>query len=88
MDYRFFASLHCAAFSPSATALIASQGFFSCGRGNEYASNTINSAPSFSDPQERAIAIGIWSAVASGGAALGPLIGGILLNNFWWGSVF
>ncbi|NHW60273.1 MFS transporter, partial [Escherichia coli] len=30
----------------------------------------------------------IWSAVASGGAALGPLIGGMLLEHFWWGSVF
>ncbi|HGN1707753.1 TPA: MFS transporter, partial [Providencia rettgeri] len=42
----------------------------------------------FLDPKERALAIGIWSAVASGGAAIGPLIGGILLNHFWWGSVF
>ncbi|MDM3646353.1 MFS transporter, partial [Proteus mirabilis] len=37
---------------------------------------------------ERAVAIGIWSAGASGGAALGPLIGGLLLNHVWWGSVF
>ncbi len=36
----------------------------------------------FTHPQERAVAIGIWSAVASGGAALGPLIGGLLLKPF------
>ena len=34
------------------------------------------------------MAIGLWSAVASGGAAIGPLIGGVLLEYFWWGSVF
>src|SRR5262249_22246020 len=36
----------------------------------------------------RALAIGIWGAVASGGAAVGPLVGGVLLEYFWWGSVF
>jgi DHA2 family multidrug resistance protein-like MFS transporter len=43
---------------------------------------------SFSDEKERALAIGLWSAVASGGAAAGPLVGGVLLEYFWWGSVF
>lgn len=42
----------------------------------------------FDDPAERSMAIGIWSAVASGGAALGPVLGGLLLEYFWWGSVF
>ncbi|WP_112313052.1 MFS transporter [Pseudogemmobacter bohemicus] len=42
----------------------------------------------FTDEKERAFAIGIWAAVASGGAALGPVIGGSLLEWFWWGSVF
>src|SRR5215470_13081441 len=42
----------------------------------------------FNDDRERALAIGIWSAVASGGAAVGPLVGGVLLEYFWWGSVF
>jgi MFS transporter, DHA2 family, multidrug resistance protein len=42
----------------------------------------------FDDDRERGLAIGIWGAVASGGAAVGPLIGGILLEYFWWGSVF
>lgn len=42
----------------------------------------------FHDPVQRTKAIAIWSAGATGGAALGPLVGGALLENFWWGSVF
>ncbi|MDT0269857.1 MFS transporter [Streptomyces sp. DSM 44915] len=42
----------------------------------------------FPDRRERALAIGIWSAVAAVGAAIGPLLGGLLLEFFWWGSVF
>ncbi|KAF4406217.1 MULTISPECIES: MFS transporter [Streptomyces] len=42
----------------------------------------------FPDRRERALAIGIWSAVAAVGAAVGPLLGGLLLEHFWWGSVF
>ena len=43
---------------------------------------------SFADPRERAWALGIWSGVAAGGMALGPVIAGLLLEHFWWGSVF
>ncbi|MFI5778487.1 MFS transporter [Nocardia sp. NPDC051570] len=42
----------------------------------------------FTDPRQRTIAIAVWSAMAGGGAALGPLLGGWLLEHFWWGSVF
>ncbi|MFF1276927.1 MFS transporter [Streptomyces marokkonensis] len=42
----------------------------------------------FPDRRERALAIGLWSAVAAVGAAVGPLLGGLLLEHFWWGSVF
>ncbi|GHF42256.1 MFS transporter [Streptomyces mashuensis] len=40
------------------------------------------------DDEERPKAIGLWGAVGSLGFAAGPLIGGSLLNHFWWGSVF
>ena len=42
----------------------------------------------FPDPRQRTRAIALWSAGASGGAVLGPLVGGLLLEHFWWGSVF
>ncbi|MGW1890812.1 MFS transporter [Streptomyces sp. NPDC002004] len=42
----------------------------------------------FHDPRERSLAIGVWGAMASAGAAVGPMVGGVLLEHFWWGSVF
>ncbi|WP_149180615.1 MFS transporter [Streptomyces sp. TRM49041] len=42
----------------------------------------------FPDRRERATAIGIWTAVAAVGAATGPVLGGFLVEHFWWGSVF
>jgi DHA2 family multidrug resistance protein-like MFS transporter len=42
----------------------------------------------FPDARERTRAIAIWSAGSGGGLALGPLVGGVLLERFWWGSVF
>ncbi|MGB6180560.1 MAG: MFS transporter [Rhodococcus sp. (in: high G+C Gram-positive bacteria)] len=38
--------------------------------------------------RQRTLAIGVWGAMAGGGAAAGPLVGGYLLEHFWWGSVF
>ncbi|MFI9775160.1 MFS transporter [Streptomyces sp. NPDC051956] len=42
----------------------------------------------FPDRRERAVAIGVWSAVAAVGAATGPVLGGFMVEHFWWGSVF
>jgi EmrB/QacA subfamily drug resistance transporter len=42
----------------------------------------------FRDPRERGRAIGIWAAVAGASGALGPIIGGFLLEHFSWGSIF
>lgn len=42
----------------------------------------------FHDPTERAKAIGVWAAVSGMAVAAGPIVGGWLLEHFWWGSVF
>jgi len=42
----------------------------------------------FTDTRERTMAIGIWAATAGLGVALGPVVGGFLLDHFWWGSIF
>ncbi|HTE64583.1 MAG TPA: hypothetical protein VK631_29775, partial [Solirubrobacteraceae bacterium] len=38
------------------------------------------------DPRQRTVAIGVWGTSLSVGAAIGPLLGGLLLERFWWGS--
>ena len=42
----------------------------------------------FPRPRERSVAVGIWAAVFSAGAALGPVVGGLLLEHFWWARSF
>jgi DHA2 family multidrug resistance protein-like MFS transporter len=42
----------------------------------------------FVDRQQRRLAVAIWAAGFSGGAALGPIVGGFLLEHYWWGSAF
>jgi MFS transporter, DHA2 family, multidrug resistance protein len=42
----------------------------------------------FRDPGQRATAIGVWISGFSAGGAIGPILGGVLIEYFWWGSVF
>jgi DHA2 family multidrug resistance protein-like MFS transporter len=42
----------------------------------------------FLDPNERKVAIGAWTGAMVTGITLGPIIGGLLVDHFWWGSVF
>jgi MFS transporter, DHA2 family, multidrug resistance protein len=42
----------------------------------------------FHDSQQRALAIGVWAASLSAGGAIGPVVGGAILQSFWWGAVF
>ena len=50
--------------------------------------STLSILTSIFPPEERGRAIGLWAGIAAGGAALGPVITGFLLEHFWWGSVF
>jgi DHA2 family multidrug resistance protein-like MFS transporter len=42
----------------------------------------------FADPVQRRFAVAVWASGFAAGAAAGPLLGGVLLEHFWWGSVF
>jgi DHA2 family multidrug resistance protein-like MFS transporter len=42
----------------------------------------------FQDPRQRSVAIGFWIGAFSAGSAIGPVLGGVMLELFWWGSVF
>ncbi len=42
----------------------------------------------FTDERERQTAIAVWASAFAFGSALGPIVGGILLEHYWWGSVF
>ena len=42
----------------------------------------------FPDPRQRTVAVGVWIGAFSAGSAVGPVLGGVLLESFWWGSVF
>ena len=42
----------------------------------------------FADADERRKAISIWAGVSGLGVAIGPLVGGWLLEHYWWGSIF
>lgn len=77
-----------AAFAPSAGALIVGRAFIAVGAAMMTPATLSLLRQAFTGDRDRAIAIGVWGSVASGAAALGPIIGGGLLEHFWWGSVF
>src|ERR687891_22909 len=77
-----------AAFSTSAGMLIATRAMLGVA-GATLAPSTLSLIRNmFLDPAQRAFAIGVWATSFSAGAALGPLAGGLMLEFFWWGSVF
>ncbi|MCX2928586.1 MFS transporter [Streptomyces sp. NEAU-W12] len=77
-----------AAFAPSAEALIAARALLGVAGATLMPSTLSIVRSMFLDPVQRTRAIALWSVGATAGAALGPLVGGVLLENFWWGSVF
>ncbi|RTL63510.1 MAG: MFS transporter [Pseudonocardiaceae bacterium] len=42
----------------------------------------------FTDPKQRSLAVGVWISAFSAGSAIGPVLGGLVLEAFWWGAVF
>ncbi|MFE7718071.1 MFS transporter [Nocardia rhizosphaerihabitans] len=77
-----------AAFAPTAAILIAARVLMGIGGATLLPSSLALISSLFPDARERATAIGIWTAFFAGGSAVGPIIGGLLLHHFWWGSVF
>src|SRR5262249_8052692 len=77
-----------AAFSASAQMLIACRALLGIA-GATLAPSTLSLIfVMFGDPRQRQAAIGVWITGFSVGGAIGPVLGGVLLERFWWGSVF
>ncbi|GLZ50436.1 MFS transporter [Actinomycetospora sp. NBRC 106378] len=77
-----------AAFAPTAGALVAARALLGLGGATLMPSTLSLIKTVFPEADARRRAIGVWAAMFSGGAAAGPVIGGWLLEHFWWGSVF
>ncbi len=77
-----------AAFSSTPAQLIASRALLGIAAATLAPSTLSLIRNMFHDPRERTTAIAVWVMSYSAGAAIGPVIGGVLLEYFWWGSVF
>lgn len=77
-----------AAFSTTPEMLIASRAVMGIAGATLMPSTLALISTMFPEPHRRALAIGIWATMFSAGIALGPIVGGALLEHFWWGSVF
>ncbi|MFE7119258.1 MFS transporter [Streptomyces sp. NPDC057654] len=89
LGYGFFGLASAlAAFATSPDVLVAARALLGVGGAMIMPATLSILRQVFPDRRERALAIGVWSAVAAVGAAVGPLLGGFLLEHFWWGSVF
>ncbi|MFI0355630.1 MFS transporter [Actinomadura sp. 9N407] len=77
-----------AAYSTSPETLIAARALLGVA-GATLAPSTLSLIGTmFRDPRQRSLAIGVWLVGVMGGAALGPIVGGLLIGHFWWGSAF
>ncbi|WP_129664676.1 MFS transporter [Phytoactinopolyspora endophytica] len=75
-----------AAFSGSVELLIASRAVMGLGAAAVMPATLALISNMFQDARQRATAIGLWAASVSVGVAVGPLVGGLLLETFWWGA--
>lgn len=76
-----------AAFSPSTVALVGARAVMGIGAAGVIAPALAIVAAMY-PPEQRGGAIGLWAVFGATGLALGPIVGGFLLDHFWWGSVF
>ncbi|QER85631.1 MFS transporter [Streptomyces tendae] len=77
-----------AAYAHSAETLIVARAVLGIGGATLMPSTMALVRTMFTDPGQRAKAIGLWSGVMTGGIALGSVMSGLLVEHFWWGSVF
>lgn len=84
----FAAASLLAAFAPTAGWLIAARVLLGVAGATIMPSTLSIIRNMFRDPRQRTTAVAVWGAMATAGAAVGPLVGGVLLEHFWWGSVF
>ncbi|WCZ37682.1 MFS transporter [Corynebacterium jeddahense] len=77
-----------AAFAPGPGELIAARGLLGAGAAVMMPATLALIRLTFPNERERNLAIGIWGSVAVIGGALGPIVGGALIQHFWVGSVF
>lgn len=86
--FGFGAASLLAAFAPSAGWLIVARALLGVAGATIMPSTLSIIRNMFTDPVQRTRAVALWAGMATAGAALGPLVGGVLLEHFWWGSVF
>lgn len=77
-----------AAFATSTATLIAARALLGIAGATLLPSTLSLIRNVFTEPRRRATAIAVWASMFGAGAALGPILGGFLLNHYWWGSVF
>ncbi|MBB6170950.1 DHA2 family multidrug resistance protein-like MFS transporter [Nocardiopsis mwathae] len=77
-----------AAFAPNAEAMIAARALLGLAGSTLMPSTLALIRNIFRDDVQRKFAIAVWSSALAGGSALGPVLGGALLEFFWWGSLF
>lgn len=84
----FVAASLLAAFSRSAEMLILARALLGIAGATVSPSTLALISNMFRDHKQRSLAVGIWLMCSMGGMALGPVVGGIMLDHFWWGAVF
>lgn len=84
----FSATSLLAAYSGSTVQLIAARGILGVAGATLMPSTLSMLRSLFPDERQRGQAIGAWTGIMTGGVALGPVLSGVLLQHFWWGSVF